>query len=573
MGASFDGAAKAQTRVADVVVVGSGAAGLTAAVVARMSGLDVVLIEKANLLGGTTAISGGGIWVPCSPVAQRSGAADSLAAARLYMQSVCGENFCERRSDNFLRAGPRMIEMLERQAGIHFTVALDRPDYYPDAPGATLGGRCLFPTEFDGRGLGRQIRALRPPLREMTFLGMMMRPASDLRHFLNAGRSLKSLLFVLGRMLVLGRDRLLHGRSMQLAGGNALIAHLLRAALDRGVEIHRSTPARELLFEGDRVAGVLCDSPGGPLRLQARRGVVLAAGGFPHDPRLRSQHYPHPSGARQHVSPAPPSNTGDGIHMALRAGSYTPTLSDACCWAPVSVVTYGKGRSAAFPHLIDRQKPGFIAVTRQGRRFVNESHSYHEFGRGLIAATRGEPEASCFLVADHRAVRQYGMGFAKPAPMPLFPYLRMGYLVRADSIPELARKLGVDVQGLVETVETFNRHAREGKDPAHGRGSSAYNRYLGNISHRPNPCVAPIAAGPFYAVKLHMGELGTFSGLATNEHAQVLHRDGHAIEGLYAAGNDMSHVMGGNYLGGGSAIGPCMTFGYIAGRHLAGHRD
>lgn len=553
----------------DVVVVGSGAAGLTAAVMARLMGLDVLLLEKTDVIGGTTALSGGGIWTPCSPVAQRAGVNDTLDAARLYMQSVCGEGLRLRLADTFLQAGPEMIDRLERQAGLRFTVALDRPDYYCERPGGTLGGRCLFPVEFDGRQLGRHLSWLRPPLREMTFLGMMMRPASDLRHFLNAGRSIRSFLFVAKRLSLLARDRLLHGRPMQLAGGNALVAHLFAAALRLGVDIRRSTAVQELVLEQGRVSGVLCRTSQGMLRVSARKGVVLATGGFPHDLQLRSRHYPHASGPQQHVSPAPSTNTGDGIRLAIGAGARTPALSDASCWAPVSVVRYRNGTTAPFPHLIDRQKPGFIAVTRQGHRFVNESHSYHEFGRGLIAATRTGEEPSCFLLADHRAVRQYGMGFAKPAPIPLFPYLRMGYLTRADTVAELAGKIGVPAGTLVATVDEFNRHAREGKDPAFSRGGNAYNRYLGNANHAPNPCVAPLEVGPFYALKVHMGELGTFAGVETDEHARVLRSDGSPIPGLYAAGNDMSHVMAGQYLGGGAAIGPCMTFGYIAARHMA----
>ena len=553
----------------DLIVVGSGAAGMTAAVVARLKGLEVLVVEKADLLGGITAISGGGLWVGNNEPAQRLGFKDSLDNARLYFKSVTGAWFDAVRAEEFLRAGPDMVRLLEQQAGISFAPAIDRPDYYPDLPGATLGGRCLFPVEFDGRELGESIRLLRPPLREMTFLGMMMRPASDLRHFLNATRSIRSLWFVIKRLTVLAKDRIAHGRSMQLAGGNALIAHLLRAALKSGVTIRTSTAATRLLTSNGRVTGVVCDTRDGPVEFGARRGVVLAAGGFSHDLGLRAQHYPHLSGANQHVSPAPAANTGDGIRLGLALGGHTPTLQDACCWAPVSVVPHGKNKAGAFPHLIDRQKPGFIAVTRSGRRFVNESHSYHEFGRGLIRAVGSDQEPACYLIADHNAVRHYGMGFAKPAPVPLFPYLRSGYLLRGNSIAELAERAGIDAKTLTTTVAAFNEQARQGQDPEFGRGSSAYNRYLGNLSHQPNPCVAPIEHGPYYAVKVHMGELGTFSGLATNEHAQVLNTDNVVIPGLYAAGNDMSHVMGGNYIGGGSAIGPCMTFGYIAACHAA----
>ncbi len=559
--------------VPDVVVVGSGAAALTAALVARIHGLEVLVLEKDRQVGGTTAISGGGIWVPASTVAHRKGIADTLDAARTYFRAVTGRDHDARRAEAFISAAPAMIEFLESKAGIRFVVAADRPDYYPDEPGGTNGGRMLLPASFDARDLGVQLDILRPPLRETTFLGMMMRPASDLRHFLNVFRSFESFAFVTRRLFLLLLDKIRHGRSMDLAGGNALIAHLLKASLDAGVVVRTSSHVTDLLHDDGRIRGVRCRGPAGDEDISARLGVVLAAGGFPHDIARRKLRYPHAPTGTEHRSPAPAALTGDGIRMAERMGAHVPELADAACWAPVSVVRYAGGREGVFPHLIDRQKPGFIAVTGSGHRFANESHSYHEFGRGLIAAGFGKQEHKCFLVADHKAIRRYGIGFAKPAPVPLFPYLRSGYLIRGRTLRELAQNAGIDPDAFVQTVETFNSGARDGKDTAYGRGSSAYNRYTGDPHHQPNPCVAPLENGPFYAVRIEMGELGTFEGVATDEFARVLKRDGTPIDGLYAAGNDMSHVMGGHYIGGGSGIGPAMTFGYIAARHLAGSNE
>lgn len=552
---------------ADVVVVGSGAAGLTAAVSARLLGLDVVLLEKAKVLGGITAVSGGGIWCAATPTAERAGIKDTIDAARTYFKAVTGDNFDSVRAEAFLRGGPDMIDFLERKAGIDFYIATDRPDYY-HCEGTTTGARTLFPVQFDGRRLGKSIRQLRPPARETTFLGMMMRPASDLHHFLNVFRSFKSFRFVVWRMALLARDRLMHGRSMELAGGNALIAHLLRAAQEAGVRIHTSAPVRNLLTDAERVTGVVVDHDGTAITILARRGVVLAAGGFSHDVERRKQQYSHAPTGTEHASPAPAENTGDGIRMAEALGAHIPTLPDQACWAPVSKVPYRNGKVGVFPHLIDRQKPGYIAVTPDGRRFTNESHSYHEFGRGL-RRHGGEKPLYCFLIGAHATVRRYGMGFAKPAPIPISPYIRSGYLVQAQTLRELAGRIGVDADTLEETVRTFNANASAGIDPDFGRGTTPYNRYLGDKTNKPNPCLAPVTGGPLYALKLHMGELGTFAGVATDEHARVLRSDGSAINGLYAAGNDMSHVMGGNYLGGGAAIGPAMTFGFIAARHLA----
>jgi succinate dehydrogenase/fumarate reductase flavoprotein subunit len=558
--------AKATT---DVVVVGSGAAGLVSGVTARLMGLDVILIEKDALLGGTTAISGGGLWIPCSPPAARLRIADSLDAARMYLQKLIGSRFDPKRIDAFLRSGPEMVAFLESQHVMSFDVAANRPDYYPHVAGATVGGRTIFPTPFDGRKLGASIARLRPPATETTFLGMMMRPASDLHHFLNVFRSTRSTLFVFERILRLARDIAFYGRSMELAGGNALVAHLYRAALDAGVEIRASTPAKNLLTNNSGVCGVRCQSRNGFTEIKARRGVILAAGGFPHDILRRLDNYKHAPTGAEHLSPAPSANTGDGIRMAESVGAYVPRLCDAAVWVPVSAVPVAGRTIGVFPHLIDRQKPGFIAVTQEGVRFVNESHSYHEFGRGLIAACRGKSEANCFLIADHAAVRRYGMGFAKPWPVPLFPYLRSGYLIRGRTIRALAERAGIDPVEMQRTVQEFNGPAREGRDPQFGRGSSAYNRYTGDQVHTPNPCIAPVERPPFYAVKMKMGELGTFAGVATDEHARVVTRTGAPIPGLYAAGNDMSHVMGGEYVAGGSSIGPAMTFGYIAAVHLA----
>lgn len=556
---------------ADVIVVGSGAAGLTAAVTAQLMGLDVMVLEKAPVFGGTTAVSGGGIWCPLSSTAKRAGITDTIDAARAYFKTVTGANFNPVRAEAFLRAGPEMIDFLETAADIDFYLAPDRPDYY-HCEGTTTGARTLFPVGFDGRRLGKSIRQLRPPARETTFLGMMMRPASDLHHFLNVFRSLKSFGFVVWRMSLLARDYAFHGRSMELAGGNALIAHLFLAAQKAGVRLHRSISVRQLLMEDGRVVGVVADHAGKSVELTARRGVVLAAGGFPHDVERRKEQFSHAPTGHEHTSPAPAENTGDGIRMALNIGAYIPEMSDAACWAPVSKVPYPNGNVGVFPHLIDRQKPGFIAVTPDGRRFTNESHSYHEFGRGLRRKGGAYP-LHCYLIGDHKTVRRYGMGFAKPSPVPLRSYLRSGYAVRANTLRELAERTGIDATTLEQTVADFNMAARAGVDPDFQRGSTPYNRYLGDKTNAPNPCLAPIVTGPFYALRLEMGELGTFAGVATDEWARVLKADGEVIGNLYAAGNDMSHVMGGNYLGGGAAIGPAMTFGFIAAQHLAAKSD
>jgi succinate dehydrogenase/fumarate reductase flavoprotein subunit len=555
----------------DVVVVGSGGGGLAAAVTAAANGMRVIVLEKTEVYGGITAIAGGGSWIAANPVAAREGIEDDVGKALEYFRQSTGNAFDLERVSAFLTNGPRMVDFFERNTSLKFYSAVDRPDYHPNLPGAAAGGRTIFPLPFDARLLGKEVKRLRPPAAELTFLGIMIRPGPELQHFLRVFRSFESTRIVARKILRLVCDVIFHGRSMDLSNGNALIGRLAKSAFDLGVEIRTNAAAVELVRTSDCIAAIRVRQPDGMHKIAVQRGVILAAGGFSHDAERRRQFYRHAPTGQEHYSPAPEGNTGDGLRMAESIGAVIGgRLSNAAGWAPVSLVPKGKGKFMAFPHLIDRQKPGFIAVTRSGRRFVNEAESYHEFGKGLAAACEGESEAVSFLVCDHRTIRRYGMGFVRPAPLPMGANLRSGYLFRGRSLEELAKRCGIDAPVFVATVKEFNRHAREGTDPEFHRGESSYNRYNGDRTHRPNPCLAPIEIGPFYAVKIHMGELGTFAGIVTDARARALDADGKAIAGLYAAGNDQSHVMAGDYMGGGATLGPALTFGYIAGCEIAG---
>ncbi len=553
----------------DVLVIGSGAGGLATAITAAKHGLDVVVIEKAPVFGGTTAFSGGVLWIPGNP---HCGGADSLAEARRYLQAETGNFFDAAAVDAFLAAGPEMLRFFESQTEVKF-VPTAYPDYHPDAPGGVDVGRSVLAAPFDTRALGRDnLARLRPPLQTITFMGMMFNSSNaDIKHFFNATRSPVSFAYVARRLAAHAAEVVRFGRGTKVTSGNALAARLAKSCFDLGIPIHTDTPARSLIVETGRVAGAMVAGPGGERRITARRGVVLACGGFAHDLARIRRAYPHLRSGGEHVSPVPEDNTGDGIALAEQVGARFETVFPSpAAWMPVSKVPLGGGRFAPFPHLLDRYKPGIIAVLKSGRRFTNETESYHDVGAALIAACEGESETACWLICDRRAIRKYGLGHAKPAPVPTSLSLRTGYLKTGRSLAELARACGIDPAGLEATVRAHNGPAARGEDPAFHRGRTSFNRYLADPEQTPNPCVAPIEAAPFYAVRVVMGDLGTFDGLRTTVEGQVLDRTDTPIGGLYAVGNDRASIMGGTYPGAGITLGPAMTFGYITGRHLAG---
>lgn len=554
----------------DVLVVGSGAGGLSTAITAKKNGLDVVVIEKEEYFGGTTAFSGGVLWIPGNRHAKANGVQDSRDAARTYLQHETGAFFDAEAVDAFLEHGPEMVEFFERETAVKFVPTL-YPDYHPDVGGGVDIGRSILAAPYDIRQLGADMARLRPPLKTITFIGMMFNSSNaDLKHFFNATRSLTSFVYVAKRLATHMKELALYRRGINVTSGNALAARLARSALDLNIPIHTGTAARELLLENGRVVGARVQGPQGELRIAARRGVVLACGGFSHDLERIRQAYPHLRRGGEHLSPVPAGNTGDGARMAEAAGGRVEIrYPQPAAWMPVSRVPLGKGRYGVFPHLLDRYKPGIIGVLRDGRRFTNESNSYHDVGAALIRACEGQRETAMWLICDRTAIAKYGLGYAKPAPMPLAPLLRSGYPQKAGTLAELAAKTGIDPHGLAETVRAHNAGARYGEDPEFGRGSTSFNRYLADPEHKPNPCVAPIERGPFYALKVIMGDLGTFDGIRTSVAGEVLDGQGAAIPGLYAVGNDRASVMGGNYPGAGITLGPIMTFGYITGRHLA----
>lgn len=557
----------------DLLVVGSGAAGLAGAVTAAYHGLSVVVVEKAPVLGGATAWSGGWMWAPCNPLSQADGIVEDLDGPRTYLKHALGEHYDEPRVEALLQNSGRMVAFFENHTSLQFVSGSWIADIQGDLPGAGTGGRSVGPKPINARRLPKELRAkLRPQLYETSFLGMGIMAGPDLQKFLHATTSVRGFAHAAWRVAFHVFDLLTARRGMQLVNGPALVARLARSAHERGVQLWTSSPAVRLTSEDGRVTGAVVATPRGRMTVRARRGVLLAAGGFPHDVDRRRALFPRTPTGREHWTLAPDTTTGDGIDLAESVGGVFDTrLASPAAWCPVSLVPYRNGRVGVYPHIVDRGKPGVIGVLSTGRRFVNEADGYYQYTTAMIEkAPAGEAVAS-WLVCDHAFQRRYPFGMAKPFPVPVWPYIRSGYLQRARTLEELARKCGIDPLGLVATVEEFNRHAREGADPEFGRGSTPFNRASGDPEHGPNPSLAPLEAPPFYAIKILPGSFGTFAGLRTDPHSRVLDAAGAPIPGLWAAGSDQANVMGGHYPSGGINIGPAMTFGFLAGRDAAGH--
>ena len=559
-----------QNFTCDLVVVGSGAAGLATAITARKRGLDVVVLEKEPVFGGTTALSGGVLWIPLSPYGRQQNAADTREAVRTYLMRETGAYFDEAAVKAFIDNGPKMVEFFERETAMKFVPTL-YPDYHPDVAGGVDIGRSILAAPYDIRGLGKDMARLKPPLKTITFIGMMFNSSNaDLKHFFRATKSLTSFLYVAKRLAIHTKEMLLYRRGINVTSGNALAARLAKSALELGIPILTGNPVREVLIEDGRVVGVRAEGAGGERRISARHGVVLACGGFPHDIQRIAKAYPHLARGGEHLSPTPSSNTGDGLKLAEGLGAVVDIrFKDAAAWMPVSKVDYGKGDIGVFPHLLDRYKPGIIGVLANGKRFTNESNSYHDVGAAMVRACAGLKDTAMWLVCDKPTLAKYGLGFVKPAPMPIGKFLRNGYLVKGETLAELATNAGIDPLALEQTVREYNVGAVNGQDLQFGRGTTSFNRYLADPENQPNPCVAPVRTGPYFAVKVVMGDLGTFDGIRTSPVGEVLKRDGSAIAGLYAVGNDRASIMGGNYPAAGITHGPNMTFGFVTGNHIA----
>jgi succinate dehydrogenase/fumarate reductase flavoprotein subunit len=556
-------------REVDLLIAGAGPGGMTAGLVAALDGLDVLICEKSQQIGGTGSTSAGTLWIPGNSAGAAAGLADSAEDARSYLNALIGDDGADDRRDIFLREGAGIIDDLTARTDLEFVSCGHHPDYRNNLPGAGSSGRAIIPAPFDGRRLGRDFARVRPPIDEYLLLGGMMVGKIDIERLLGRYRSVENFIHSARLVLRYAADRLRYRRGTRLVMGNALVARLYFSLKKNHVPILFGTPLKELIVEAGRVIGAIVITDTGPVRIGASKGVVLATGGFAHNSKFRAAFMPDPPPVH---SMAAPDNTGDGLEAAECAGAKLDAgrHQRGGLWSPVSLLRRKDGSTGLYPHiLLDRAKPGLIAVNAAGRRFVNEGVSYHDFVEAMYQSNETVPTIPAWLICDSAFVRKYGLGAIHPGTRNLRKFEKSGYVVCADSIEGLAHKLDFGSGALPQTVARHNRFAAIGIDDDFGKGETELNQFNGDPDNRPNPCLAPIDAPPFVAVAVWPAEIACSGGLATNGDAQVLDRANQPIGGLYACGNDMASIMSGHYPGPGTTLGPALVFGYRAAKHAA----
>ncbi|MGY2875070.1 3-oxosteroid 1-dehydrogenase [Marmoricola sp. URHA0025 HA25] len=544
----------------DVVVVGAGGAGMTAALAAARQGLDTVVVEKSSWFGGSTARSGGGVWIPGNYALRAAGQVDpgDDAAAKTYLDSIVGSVVPKDRRDTYLDRGPEVMEFLKENTPVRFTWVPEYADYLPEAPGGRPRGRTVEPIPLDARFLGDELERLHPPYGKAP--ANLIVTQADYRRISLGLRSIKGPLTML-RVLVMRAVTLLLGRKMY-AMGNALAIGLRKGLIDAGVPVHYDTELTDLVIEDGRVVGVNVLRDGVRTEIRAARGVILGSGGFETNLEMREKYQPQPTSVDW--TTGAPSNAGGGILAGIAAGAEIDLMDDAW-WGPTIPLPNGPWFCLA-----ERNLPGSIIVNGAGDRFMNEALPYveavHEIYKGEQTGVTHVPS---WMVIDQRYRNRYL--FAGLSPRQPFPgrWYKSGVIRKAATVEGLAEEIGVPAKALRHTVDRFNGFARSGVDEDFHRGESAYDKYYSDPSVKPNPSLHSIDHGPFYAVKIVPGDLGTKGGLVTDDRARVLRPDGSVIDGLYAAGNCSSAVMGHTYAGPGATIGPAMTFGYLAAEDIA----
>lgn len=540
----------------DVVVVGAGGAGMTAALKAATEGLDTLLVEKSPWFGGSTARSGGGVWIPGNYALRDAGQVDPDDAERAseYLEAIVGDVVPRSRRDAFLSRGPEVMDFVRERTPVRFAWVPEYADYHPEAEGGRLRGRSVEPVPLDASFLGDELQRLHPAYTKAP--ANLIVTQADFRKISLGLRTLRGPLTMV-RVLVNRLVATLRGRRMY-AMGNALTIGLRQGLVDAGVPVAYETELTGLLIEDDRVVGV--QTSRGPVR--ARRGVILGSGGFEKNLELREKHQPHPTSTEWTTGSV--NNTGGGLLAGIAAGAATDLLDDAW-WGPTIPLPSGPWFCLA-----ERNLPGSIIVNSAGRRYMNEALPYVEAVHAMYAGeATGVSHVPSWMIVDQRYRNRYL--FAGLSPRQPFPgrWYKAGVVKKGATLAELAAEIGVPADALEETVERFNGFARSGVDEDFHRGESGYDRYYSDPTVKPNPSLHAIDHGPFYAIRIVPGDLGTKGGLVTDERARVLRPDGSVIPGLYAAGNVSSAVMGRTYAGPGATIGPAMVFGYLAAEDLA----
>lgn len=545
----------------DVLVVGSGAGGLTAAITAHEQGGDVLVVEKSDMYGGTSATSGGGIWIPCNHLMAKHGQTDTPEAALTYLKACVGDDVSEDRLKTYVHKAPEMLKFMEQKSAVRY-ISTAYADYFPDKPGGKEGWRTLDPVPMNAAKLGEEFMNMREPHPQTMFGGFTI----------TIPEAVKIVSKARGWQLLIAKQALAYKldfpmrkktkRHRRLTGGNALVGMCLKTVLDRKIPVWRECAMSSLVTKDGAVTGAIVSKDGKDMLINAKRGVILAAGGFEHNEEMRKKHLPSPTETAW--SAAPGTNTGDA-HNAAEAIGVNLTLMNGAWWGP-SVRVPGADRSSVL--FAERALPGVYIVNEKGERYLNEGASYDEVGRQLQ-----EFPLTSWIVFDRRAREKYAIGPLYPAS--IFPDSKWhdalkSVIHKADSLDALAQAIGVDAQGLTKTAERVTEFAKTGVDEDFGKGGNAYDRHYGDQTVKPNPCLGPLAKAPFYAFAIKPGDIGTKGGVDVDVNAQALDTKGKSVPGLYAIGNTSSSVMGHTYPGAGSTIGPAMTFGYVAAKHAMG---
>lgn len=554
----------------DVLVVGSGAGGMLGAVRAADLGADTLLIEKSNRYGGSTAMSGGVIWIINNHLMPITGAGvqDSDEEGLAYLKHLTQGKVPEARLQAYVRYGREMVQWTMENTRTQFQALDIYPDYYPAVEGYKHGSRSIEPKAFDGRLLGEEFENLRDPHVQLLIFGRLMMTTYEVRGvFKQEPGWILQMLKSLGNYLADFQYRLKSKRSRRLTFGNGLVGSLRLSMLDRGIPLWLNTPLQELIVEEGRVVGAVVEKDGVPFRIQARKGVLLAAGGFESNQAMREQYLPGPTKAEW--TAANPANTGDAINAGIRIGAGTGFMDDAW-WGPTCIPP---GEPTARMLVIEKSLPGCLFVAPDGKRFTDEAAAYIEIVNDMHKAQReGRDVLPAWMIFGKHYRQKYPMGPVLPAgsgmPDAFVPkHLWDNFIYKADTVEALAQKIGVNAEGLMESIARMNRFAETGVDADFGKGGNEYDRYYGDDKVTPNPCLAPVEA-PYYAVRIYPGDLGTKGGLQADDKARVLTEDGQVIPGLYAVGNCSAAVMGPTYAGAGSTIGPAMAFAYIAANDM-----